>query len=301
MITQTGGSPAHLVCICTYNRLQDTLHTIGSLITQKVDFNLLVVSSGIYYNYKEIVRQKFNLNLSHFHIENPSLAKQRNIGLKHFFADRCIKFLTFVDDDVTLHRNYLSCIEKKFMEFDDAIVIGGKISNLKVKNTNILHKFIFNQKKNQGKVLKNGLNIMNITGDKNRKCDWVSGCTFTIIKRINIREIKFDENLDTYEAEDVNFCLEMKTFGEIYWSPDCTYDHRESKVSRPEPTQILAQNMQGRYKLARKFPEKISHGRITIYFLRMLIIHLLLGVVTQKNLHVQHARTIYKNLIKEYF
>lgn len=118
------------VAICTYNRERYLPQLFDSIVTQTIDKKLIevvLVDNNSPGNTKELGHQFSELN--------PTICYryflETNQGLSHA-RNRCIKeanglFITFLDDDAFIEKDYLRFLLEKFEKDNSISAIGGKI------------------------------------------------------------------------------------------------------------------------------------------------------------------------------
>ncbi len=114
------------IIICTYNRVAFLKETIESVLSRLADcdnYELLVIDNNSTDNTREVVEEYLHLPIVRYIVEaNQGLSFARNRGIKE--AKHAI--IAFIDDDVDIHPDYLSILDKAYK--DPAIqIVGGKV------------------------------------------------------------------------------------------------------------------------------------------------------------------------------
>lgn len=134
--------------ICTYMRAQPLVRLLNTVQTQTVYPYEILIIDGSTNNETE---QTLNLNpfnkLKYFKVEDDQrgLTKQRNFGIQNVSKESDI--VCFLDDDVILELTYFENLIKTYSEKQDALAVGGYITNeVKWERSNNLNnsfKFYF--------------------------------------------------------------------------------------------------------------------------------------------------------------
>jgi GT2 family glycosyltransferase len=116
--------------ICTYKRAQPLLKLLKSVQVQSAyPAEILVIDGSIDNETQEMISANFFQNLCYFRVGemDRGLTKQRNFGIKKANSDS--EILCFLDDDTVLEVNYFEELLKTYIEYPDALGVGGYISN----------------------------------------------------------------------------------------------------------------------------------------------------------------------------
>ena len=116
--------------ICTYNREQYIGKALESVRNQYLDkkrIQVVIVNNNSTDHTEEICRDFIKVNpdldISLVNEQEQGLSAARNRGIKESAAD----YLTFVDDDATLHPEFLRVVTEYFDAHPDVVAVGGKI------------------------------------------------------------------------------------------------------------------------------------------------------------------------------
>ena len=226
------------VVIPTYNRVEDlgvTLKDLGPFFP-KVREVLVVDQSKTQETCKLVKSLKFK-NLKYIFSETPSITIARNLGVKNAGNS---KIICFIDDDVSLGKNYFSEILKVFNSEPEALAVSGYVKEESMKNINRLEHFIkkifflAHLEKNKARIVSSYGNTYPLQLDKTINAQWLQGANM-VYKREVFQEHQFDENLLGYTiAEDTGFTYKMykKHPNSIFVTPFAELKHRYSQVER---------------------------------------------------------------------
>ena len=266
--------PLQEVLICTKDRPQSLQNSIQSVLDQSIlPARILIIDSSSGKESNELVRAikaETNINLTYFHTL-PGLTKQRNFGLANLLAGT--ELIHFIDDDAILYPDYIHQITKSFSEIPSALCIGGAIVNLPKHNIRKIKCYLGLDSPNEGTVLKNGINVMNFSGENAREVDWVSGCSMSFRKEI-FQILFFDENRKgNGVGEDVDFCLQVQKYGKIFWNPKAKLFHDQSPINRLNQISNRYAVLNHRLKLADDGRGTVKSINVRVaFFLESLII-----------------------------
>ena len=266
--------PLQEVLICTKDRPYSLQNSIQSVLDQDLSpTRILIIDSSSGQESQELVRAikvKANIDITYFKTL-PGLTKQRNFGIANLLAGT--EIIHFIDDDSILYPNYIHEMMNAFTEVPTALGIGGSIVNLPVHNLRKVKCYLGLDSPNEGVVLKNGINVMNFSGQSVREVDWVSGCSMSFRKEV-FRSLSFDENRKgNGVGEDVDFCLQVQKYGKIYWNPKAKLFHDQSPINRLNQISNRYAVLNHRLKLADDGMGSVETVNVrSAFFLESLII-----------------------------
>ena len=116
--------------ICTYNRPKPLLKLLQSVQEQTLYPNEILIIDGSENNDTEIVlKQNVFKNLYYFVVSSSDrgLTRQRNFGIERLAAGA--EIVCFLDDDTILEHNYFEQILGTYVQFPEALGVGGYIIN----------------------------------------------------------------------------------------------------------------------------------------------------------------------------
>jgi glucosyl-dolichyl phosphate glucuronosyltransferase len=240
------------IIICTKNRPRDLETTLGSICLQSFQPNYLVVVDDSSDNEtKKIIDEYSDIIYFHPQIRNSGLPAARNAGLRYVPEDTDI--VLFLDDDVTLNKNYLLEIVKKFENSPDIYGITGNIqttyqcSPLWKKAIYAIIGFILPQlvpvSINSCRVTKSSVATMPLfCNDTKGSVEWLSGCNMAYRHSVFKQGARFDETLIGYAiCEDLLFSHKLYLSGKRIWMENrALLKHRCSEESRTDSMKMLA-------------------------------------------------------------
>ena len=233
------------VVIPTYNRSDDLIETISSFGEQLSQIGeLLIIDQSKNDLTKKALRKFKSKNIKYYHREKPSLTAARNFGVKN--VSKKSKIVIFLDDDVSLGKDYFLNILKVFSANPLAVGVSGYYFPKSKK----INRF-------EGVVRKlfrlehwsvNEARVLSVYGAGYPykltmviKSDWISGFNMAFKKEV-FENFLFDERMSRYAlAEDFEFTTRIsKKFPDgFYITPYAHLVHRASTAERM-PTQKIA-------------------------------------------------------------
>jgi len=235
------------VIICTLNRVDDLRKTLESIDDQVVHPDeLLLVDQSDNQETKKLAQEKRPYPVRYIPQKEKSLTTARNRGIRHAKGD----IYVFLDDDVTLDRDYLVNLIHSF-ESTNVAAVHGYI-------TNYFHgpKLLFILNKYYNWVFANDFlslfacRVRGIFGNtyplfmpvNELQCSTMSGCNFSLrASFIKKKKIQFDEQLIRYsfkEDADVGHRI-WQAGGTILLNPEMLLVHHASTAGRITPIQQL--------------------------------------------------------------
>tara|TARA_B110000238_G_C16138115_1_gene444868 strand:- start:1697 stop:2593 length:897 start_codon:yes stop_codon:yes gene_type:complete len=211
-----------LICICTYKRNRDLILCLKSIEKVLLPFGsniqIVIVDNTINNNSHLTVKnicKKFKFKILYINEKKRGIVNARNRCLKEAKKINC-DFISFFDDDCTIHRNWFQNILKLIKYYDADIMTGPQVYKQNEKNTSE----IFEKKIYKNNTLVNWAASNNVIFKKN------------IIKKENIY---FDKKLNKFGVgEDQLFFATLNKLGyKIIWSKklkvfEKTHLHRNS-------------------------------------------------------------------------
>lgn len=233
------------IVIPTYNRAKDVKETLISLQPFIKELGeIIVVDQSKDNQTKEIVKKFENKKVKYLFSKTPSITIARNLGVKN--SSKNSRLICFIDDDVTLGRNYFSEILKIFNSNPQSKAVAAffHIENLGFfgKMENFLKKLFFiRYYENNARIISAYGNTYPNNLKNTIKAQWLPGVNMVYKKEV-FNEQKFDENLLGYTvAEDIDFSyrLSKRYPNSIFITPFAKITHRASMVER-YPTEKMA-------------------------------------------------------------
>ncbi len=253
------------IVICTYKRPQSLATLLFSIDKQSRLPDEVVIIDGSPDNAtkNKIEKHEFNFKIKYFKVNEADrgLTKQRNIGIEK--TDLNTDLISFLDDDLVLDKNYLFEIEKTFLTKDDAVGVGGIITNdyhqwepvTQFENKNKIGYFYFDgwkRKENKRYILRKLLGLVPTTHPaktggyshersvgflpptgKTYEVDFIMGGVATYKKKLfdNINFSEFFVHYGLYEDKD--FSLRARKFGKLYVNTNAQVEHFHDPLGRP--------------------------------------------------------------------
>ncbi|MSS74663.1 glycosyltransferase family 2 protein [Candidatus Pacearchaeota archaeon] len=234
------------VVIATYNRSQDLKETLASFKSKlSLIKEVLIIDQSTDLKTKEMIAKIKNKKIRYIHTDIPSLTKARNCGVRKVSKET--KFICFLDDDVTLGKEYFEKILEVFNNEPSAQGVSGYYLPKELqKNSffeNTLKKLFAIEcfEENRARVLSAYGATYPSKLTKIINTQWLSGFNMTFKKEIGT-EFSFDEKLTRYAlGEDFDFTYRVfkKYPLGLFLTPHATLVHRASLVERM-PTEKLA-------------------------------------------------------------
>jgi len=210
------------VIIPTKNRTQDVIRCLGSISSQTIlPDEIIIVDSSDTEELKSELNAFYALHIKYIH-SKPGLTLQRNIGIRISSGDGIV----FLDDDVTLDKNYIKEIMYVFDSYP-ARLIGGVTGEIvsEEREETLIQRFgrfgsetfaviFFLPRYGDGRFQLSGFPTMIKNGsvDKITNVEFLYGCNMAF-KREVISRFKFDENLHAYswgEDDDIAYRVSRK-------------------------------------------------------------------------------------------
>ena len=196
-----------LICICTYKRNQDLILCLRSIEKAFLPLNsnikILIIDNTADNNSYSVVKnikKKFNYEILHVNENKRGIVNARNRCLKEAKKINC-DFVSFLDDDCTIHKNWFKNVLKLFKNYNPDIVTGPQIYRNDQKNISEIF---------EKKVYRN-----------NSQVNWAASNNVLFKKTIIQKEkVFFDKNLNKFGiGEDQLFFSTLNKLGyKIIWS-----------------------------------------------------------------------------------
>ena len=258
------------VVIPTCNRAEDLKKTLKPILTagKKIKEILIVDQSRDNKTKKAIEKLKYT-KIKYIYSKTPSITIARNLGVKK--ADKESKIICFLDDDVTLEKDYFNGILEIFNKYPEAKAVAGFVppeKDMKKENfiSNLIKRIFYLQRKtkDEAEIVSAYGNTYPYNLKKIINAEWLQGVNM-IYKKEVFDEQKFDENLLGYtiaEDTDFNYRLYKKYPKLIFITPYAKIIHRDSKIERYETRKMAYINQTDHFyfnfkNLNKNFMEKI--------------------------------------------
>lgn len=291
------------VIIATYNRPEDLQITLNSFKKEIAKINEVIIVDQSTNHKSLIVVKKFKEDkIKYFHSNKPSLTLARNYGIKKL--SRSSKITIFLDDDVTLDKNYFLRVLDSFNSYIELLGVGGfyfpkeKIEN---KFFNFVKRFflIENRTKNDAKVRSvYGAGYPNRL-DKPIKSDWIPGFNMAFKKEVFHKD-KFDENFFRYGlGEDFEFTTRLnKRFpSSLLITPYAKITHRVSEIERmPKPKLAYMNHINHFYIQSKNFNDFKGIVTWIIAIFNISFFHLLNAIFNPNRFNLKKTTLHFKAL-----
>ncbi len=279
------------VIIPTYNRENDLKEKLSQNkhIIQSIK-ELLIIDQSTNKDIFTLIKKLKNNKIKYFHLQKPSLTAARNFGVSK--VSKSSKIICFLDDDVTLSKNYLKEIISVFNNSVSVLAVGGyqahKPSSFPNRLLNIFKKLFF-----LGHLEKNNAYVSSTYGNnypseltRTINSNWIPGLNMCF-KKIIFKEQKFDENLKGYAlAEDLDFSYRIfkKHSNSLFISPYASVIHRTSDVERYPTEKLIYTNQINHFYLNFKnFNSNFKEKFIFVWTLTGIVFLRLFGILLAPN------------------
>lgn len=301
------------IIIPTYNRDDELNNALNSVLIQTVlPLEIIIVDDSDDDRIFQLCQKKENNFLSCQivlkYVRNhrqKSNAIARNIGIDYTQGDIVI----FLDDDVTLEKDYLLKILEIYQKYPSAVGVQGYITNFKNYPfwRNAINRLFFIGffEKDSCRVFKSTNNTYPFPLTKIINCQWMSGANQSY-KRNILKEFKFDENLKLYAfKEDLDLSYRIfKTYPTgLFITPYAKLIHHHSQISRLSFDLILKiQYVNSFYLFYKNFNSCLSEKIIFYwcwmgYLIFLLPISLLLSIITFNKQNIIEKLCRYKSFL----
>ena len=179
--------------IVTYNRIKYLTSLLNDISKQDIlPSEVIVVNNG-----NKLILDNFNFPIKI--INNPfnSLTSGRNLGLKNITE----KFVFFLDDDISIDKNYFKSMINDFSSTNDCF---GLQAHVKQKYSPSIRSVFFNffslYTLGNDCIVKPSVNVtypIKHTGKDIIPCEWISG-TNQLYETSRLKDFKWDEKLSKY-------------------------------------------------------------------------------------------------------
>ena len=209
------------------DQLKDCLASIGR--QTKLPDEIIIVDGSLNNDEaKNYINDFGGLNIQYFSCA-AGMTKQRNLGIKKIYDQS--KITIFCDDDIELETNALAKTINFFQKNPSAVGLTGDFI-LEPKSS--LAKIILGTFSGlyTAKTFGISCGLFNIiNGDENiKEIDWLSGAYMAIRTNV-VRQHFFDEWYTDYGlGEDLDYSLQIKKMGSLYYSPDIKIKHFRFRI-----------------------------------------------------------------------
>ena len=226
------------IVIPTRNRREELTNVLQCIMDQDCKINEVIVVDSSDLELTPPNFAKTETKFSYIYTNIRSAAEQRNIGKRSLNSE--IDFIAFLDDDISIERDYLSKLLDIFASSDvigaSGVAINRKLSKRRTKPfgfSGFIHKLFLLDSNKDGILLKSGVNIP-IRSDKSEEnvVDWLIGCAMW--RSFSIKDLEFESDFKGQSlAEDVIFSVRAGERGKLITNPSIIINHYESEIERP--------------------------------------------------------------------
>lgn len=280
----------HELVICTRNRVDDLNRCLESAAAQtRLPDRLIVVDSSDTLATRHAV-EAFGGRVAfavRYVRTAAGLTLQRNAGLDHLASSTDV--VHFVDDDTVLEPSYLHEILTVFETRPDVGGVGGRDSNLPEPSPSWYRRVFLLNSRRQGVLLRSGVNVLSATGDRERRPDWLSGCSMSYRCR-SVSGLRFDESrCGNGIADDVDFSARAADRAPLVWTPRAVLEHRLSPVNRDTAAVTLRRTIRSRWRLARDHVGRVNRAAVLYGVIGEFLVSALLAVRHRSGFHARLA------------
>ena len=236
------------VIIPTYNRVEDLRETLSSFKERIASLcEVLVIDQSKNRDTRQLVASMKNKKIIYFHSDVASLTAARNIGIRKTSPKS--KIVLFLDDDISLGKNYFDEILRVFNENSDALGVSGYYLSSGVKmgkfEKSLRRIFCIEHKsRNDARVLSAYGAVYPATLNGTINAEWLTGFNMAFKREVFEKEM-FDENLSQYalgEDFDFSYRIHLMRPNSLYITPYANLVHRVSTVERVPTRKISYMN-----------------------------------------------------------
>lgn len=220
---------------------------------------ILIIDGSENDDTKELLEINIFENLNYFKVtsQERGLTKQRNFGVQRIRND--IDYVCFLDDDILLEQNYFEKLLKTYIDYPEAMAVGGYITNeitwSKAKESNYTNKFIYDgwsRVESSRFVLRKKLGLLDNTppgwmpkfsngrsvsflppSGKVYPVEQIMGGVASYRKGV-FSELSFSKYFDGYGLyEDADFSLRLAKKGKLYINTAARLEHHHDIAGRP--------------------------------------------------------------------
>ena len=298
------------VIIPTLNRPQDLKKCLDSIFFHKkklVDIDIIIIDQSNNQETKEICTKYPNIHHYFFNIR--SLTHARNFWLQQLSEETNI--VIFLDDDVTLSKDFFQKIESFFSENPQAkwwvANIISPIRTISFIKKIGLFLLTWSLKKTETIVTNGGFNVMPLIQPTTLKSiERASGCGMFFRKNIFNEGFRFEEKFMRYcLMEDcfLSYAITQKYPNSLYFVPNVHMVHHESPGARVANRIRINQNIVHRFYFVQKFNKNKWAYILTmlIFCLFDLITYKDIKIIKRYNQWLKYVFTNKRNFLKSDF
>ena len=235
------------VVIPTFNRKEDLEITLRSFIRNiKQLEEVLIIDQSPNKKTKNLIDSLKNKKIKYYRSSVTSLTMARNFGVSNISGTS--KIIIFLDDDVSLEKDYFQNIIQVFNSHPQSLGVSGYY--LPADNTTTIEQklrkifFIEHLEENSCKVLSAYCAVYPSTLNRTIDAHWLPGFNMAFKKEVFEKEL-FDENLSKYalgEDFDFSYRIYKRYGGRLFLTPKAKLTHRVSNIGRYPSKKISYMN-----------------------------------------------------------
>lgn len=237
----------------TRNRPELLVKLLQNLQDQTVQANQVIVVDGSDQPVEAEIKQFLSPSVSYMHVFPPSLAKQRNEGLKAL--DKDITLVGYLDDDILLEKDAVEAM-LRFWEHCPDDIGGSSFTITNVSRISLFGKllgkvFCFDDYR-QGVVLRSGFSTAVSPVLKDTYTEWLCGGA-TVWRRQIFEEFKYDQWFVGWAyLEDVDFSFTVAQRYRLIVIKDAKVQHLPPPFDPKKRHSLGRAVVQQRYHFVRK-------------------------------------------------
>jgi glycosyltransferase involved in cell wall biosynthesis len=217
------------ILVATRNRPQLLVELLQSIQNQELKpFEVIIVDASD--DFLPLDYQNYSFEIQHIKSDDPSISRQRNIGLN--LVSKASIYLAVLDDDTIPTSSYLREVILFLENSVDAVGASGITDDAFSKNVNkkwmaFIKTLFFLESERSGVITKGAVNIgLRSVSRFPIETQWLIGCS--VFKINKIRNLFYEKSLDGYSlGEDVIFSYKASAYGKLYLLPDVKLSHRQ--------------------------------------------------------------------------
>jgi len=291
------------VVIVTYNRDKDLAITIESFKKEIIKLReVLVMNNNTDDKAKKVIKSIKNNKIKYFKSEVNSLTVSRNLGINK--VDKKSKIIIFLDDDVSLEKDYFDKIIEVFNKYPNVVGVSGYYfpENYKINRLeNAIRKLALleNWTVNKAKVLSAFGASYPYKLTKIINSEWLSGFNMAYKKEVFGKD-KFEEKFFKYAlAEDFEFStrINKKYQRSLFITPYAKLTHRVSEEGRTPKPKLVYMNLVNHLYIQSKNLNDFR-GIVSLYFalFNMSILHVAKSLIKPNKTNLLKLKLYFKAL-----
>ena len=259
--------------IPTLNRQEDLSHCLQYIVQNTLlPDEVIIVEQGNVEKTQQVC-EKFNskVKIEVVSLEEKSLCRARNVGIDKAKGE----FILFLDDDSTIHEEYIQRTIDKFKAYPSIQCAFGKnISQKKVSIfVKVTHSFFGMSSLRRGfHILRSGANSMFNPPPIDLNCQWAPGCVS--YRKEVFERFRFNEYYIRYcIGEDVYFSHQVyKHYGKgsIGYFEDIVFAHEPSEENRITNASLVKMEVMYKYIFWKNEVYTKKYVNILCYLIRIL-------------------------------